>query len=205
MELMKGNLTELVMDRAGNLPEKVMAYIAREILSGLLVLHNHHRIHRDLKSDNVLISAEGDVKLGDFGYAAQLTTEQNVRQTVVGTPSWMAPELVIGSNYDQKVDIWSLGIVMLELAEGEPPYLRENPMRALFYIASKPAPQLKNKRRWSSEYHDFVSKCLVKKPQDRSSATELLSHPFLQLVEETAKEQFAEYITDWLNAKGKRR
>ena len=202
---MKGNLTELVMDRAGNLPEKVMAYIAREILNGLLTLHAHHRIHRDLKSDNVLISTEGDVKLGDFGYAAQLTTEQNARQTVVGTPSWMAPELVSGSSYDQKVDIWSLGIVMLELAEGEPPYLRENPMKALFYIASKPAPLLKNKRRWSPEFQDFVTKCLVKIPQNRSLTTELVSHPFLQLIEETAKEQFSEYITEWYNSKTKKR
>lgn len=201
---MTGNLTDMVLERSGIIPEKQIAYIALEILRGLRVLHNHHRIHRDLKSDNILISTEGDVKLGDFGYAAQLTQENNARQTVVGTPSWMAPELAGGNDYNMKVDIWSLGIVMLELADGEPPYIRENPMKALFNIVTKPPPEIQNKRRWSNEMKDFVRQCLIKEPNERPSTTELMTHPFLEQVGETAKEQFAEYVRDFYSTRKRR-
>lgn len=201
---MTGNLTDVVIERAGIIPEKHIAYIAREILRGLGVLHSHHRIHRDLKSDNVLISTQGTVKLGDFGYAAQLTQENNVRQTVVGTPSWMAPELVGGNDYNVKVDIWSLGIVMLELADGEPPYLRENPMKALFNIVTKPPPEIQSKRKWSNNMKNFVRQCLIKEPNDRPSTIDLLSHPFLEQVGETAQEQFAEYVQDFYSNRKRR-
>jgi len=131
------------MDRWGMIPEHLMAYIFREVLTGLANLHHDHRIHRDIKSDNILISWDGKVKLSDFGYAAQLTTEEDKRTTVVGTPCWMAPELIIGSRYDTKVDIWSLGIVALEVAERDPPFLKENPLRALYMISNAPSPALK--------------------------------------------------------------
>lgn len=128
-----------------------------------------------------------------------------MRTTVVGTPSWMAPELVTGNRYDTKVDVWSLGIVMIELVEGEPPYIRENPMKALFYIASRPPPRLKNPRRASPELMDFLERCLQKSPHDRPSVQDLLSHPFLEQVEETAKEQFGAYLNEWLEHKRSRK
>lgn len=198
VELMRCNLTDMVLERAGYIPEKIMAYICAETLKGLHFLHLQHRIHRDIKSDNVLVSLEGDVKIGDFGYAAQLTTDRNMRNTVVGTPSWMAPELVTGTKYDCKVDIWSLGILAIELAEGEPPYLRETPMKALFYIATRPSPTLKDRRRWSEEFTSFIAACLQKNPKQRPTALELLEHPFISgLVEETCKSQFAAYLQEW--------
>jgi len=141
-----------------------MAYICKEILIGLQHLHSEHRIHRDIKSDNILIDLAGDVKLGDFGYCAQLTADQDYRKSVVGTPSWMSPELVTGAKYTTKVDIWSLGILCLELAEGDPPYLRDPPMRALFLIASGPPPTLKKPKRWSADFVDFIRTCLKKSP-----------------------------------------
>jgi serine/threonine protein kinase len=200
VELMRCNLTDMVLERAGHIPENIMAYICAETLKGLSVLHSQYRIHRDIKTDNVLVSLEGDVKIGDFGFAAQLTSDRNMRNTVVGTPSWMAPELVTGSKYDSKVDVWSLGILALELAEGEPPYLRETPVRALFFIATRPSPTLKNKTRWSDEFNSFIAACLQKNPKQRSSALELLEHPFIAgLAGTDCKSQFAAYLAEWSN------
>lgn len=204
VELMKGNLTDLITDKAGLIPEPLMAYILKEILTGLMLMHASYRLHRDIKSDNILLSLEGSVKLGDFGYAAQLTAEQNKRTTVVGTPSWMAPELVIGSRYDGKVDIWSLGIVSLEMAEGEPPNLRENPMKALYLTATGPPPSLSEKSRWSVEFNGFVEKCLIKDPERRPSAEELLSDSFIALSPPDAKQQFSAFLNNWVNRKKKK-
>lgn len=201
VELMKGNLTDLILDRYGRIPENLVAYILREVIRGLMFLHHQHRIHRDIKSDNILISLEGKVKLGDFGYAAQLTTDHNKRHTVVGTPSWMAPELVVGSEYDTRVDIWSLGIVALEMAEGEPPYLRENPMKALYLIASGPPPRLTNRTKWSEDYRGFVEACLVKEPDRRATTDELLQHPFITGVPVNAEQQFASFLDEWSRSK----
>ena len=201
VELMKGNLTDLIMDKAGIIPEYLMAYICREILVGLRHMHSQFRIHRDIKSDNVLLSLDGNVKLGDFGYAAQLTAEQDKRTTVVGTPSWMAPELVVGAKYDGKVDIWSLGIVTLEMAEGEPPNLRENPMKALYLTATGPPPSLTEKHKWSQEFNRFVERCLTKDPEMRPNAEQLLNDPFIALVPEDGKIQFGIYLNNWVNRK----
>ncbi|CAG9316555.1 unnamed protein product [Blepharisma stoltei] len=201
VELMKGNLTDLILDRWGRIPENLMAYISREVIRGLAFLHHQHRIHRDIKSDNVLISLDGKVKLGDFGYAAQLTTDQDKRHTVVGTPSWMAPELVVGSDYDTKVDIWSLGIVLLEMAEGEPPYLRENPMKALYLIASAAPPRLQNRTKWSEDFKSFVEQCLVKEPNERASSDTLLTHPFIVNVPSDAEQQFSRFLNEWAQSK----
>jgi serine/threonine protein kinase len=203
VELMKGNLTDLIMDKAGIIPEPIMAYILKEVITGLLHLHSQFRIHRDIKSDNILLSLDGAVKLGDFGYAAQLTAEQDKRTTVVGTPSWMAPELVVGSRYDGKVDIWSLGIVSLEMAEGEPPNLRENPMKALYLTATGPPPSLSEKQKWTPEFNQFVDRCLTKDPDRRPSAEQLLSHPFILQSPEDGRQQFALYLNNWVNRKRK--
>ncbi|OMJ70473.1 hypothetical protein SteCoe_31546 [Stentor coeruleus] len=203
VELMKGNLTDLIMDKAGIIPENLMAYISKEVLTGLSHMHHQFRIHRDIKSDNILISLDGSVKLGDFGYAAQLTAEQDKRTTVVGTPSWMAPELVVGSQYDGKIDIWSMGIVLLEMAEGEPPNLRENPMKALYMTANGPPPSLNDKAKWSLEFNRFVTRCLTKDPRSRPDADTLLGDPFIAMAPSDGKLQFSIFIDNWIKRKKK--
>jgi len=160
--------------------EQQIAYVTRETLQSLAYVHAHHRIHRDIKSDNILLSIDGAVKLADFGYAAQLTKSFVKRNTVVGTPYWMAPELIRGHDYGTKVDIWSLGIMLIEMAEGEPPYMEYPPLRALFLITTKGIPPLKDQNKWSRDFHDFLQKCLDVKVQTRPEAAELLRHPFLQ-------------------------
>jgi len=121
----------------------------------------------------------GSLKLADFGYAAQLTQNQQKRNTVVGTPYWMAPEVIRGSSYGIKVDIWSLGIMLMEMAEGEPPYMEFPPLRALFLITTKGIPPLKEPTKWSNDFNDFFSKCTAKDPDRRPDAATLLKHPFM--------------------------
>ncbi|CAG9334872.1 unnamed protein product [Blepharisma stoltei] len=189
---------ELAADRAGYIPEKHMAYICKEILQGLAFLHKEGRVHRDVKSDNILLSPRGDIKLGDFGLAAQLCKSCFRRQLTADNPSWMAPELARHTNYNEKIDIWSFGIFLIELAEGQPPYINENPMKILYNISAKPPPTFQNKLRWSSEIKEFLGFCLRKNPEERMSAEELLRHPFIEEhIEETSKEQFAEYLEDF--------
>jgi len=176
-----GCLTELLNQyEAVRLSEKHIASICRETLRGLQYIHNLNRIHRDIKSDNILLGVNGEVKLADFGYAAQLTAQRIVRTTVVGTPYWMSPELIHGNNYDTKVDIWSLGIMCMEMAEGEPPYIELTPLRALFMITTKGIPPLKEPQQWTVDFKHFLAQCLQTAPSDRPSATALLNHPFLQ-------------------------
>ena len=145
----------------------------------MIYIHSLHRIHRDIKSDNILLGGDGSVKIADFGYAAQLTQQQQKRYTVVGTPYWMAPELIRGHEYGTKVDIWSLGIMIMEMAEGEPPYMEFPPLRALFLITTKNIPGLKDNK-WSANFQDFLRQCLCKEPEKRPSAEQLSRHPFLK-------------------------
>jgi len=182
MEYMgNGCLTELLNQfEAVRLGEKHIATICRDTLKGLQYIHNLHRIHRDIKSDNILLGTNGEVKLADFGYAAQLTAQRIVRTTVVGTPYWMSPELIHGNNYDTKVDVWSLGIMCMEMAEGEPPYIDYTPLRALYMITTKGIPPLKEPQQWSPEFKHFLASCLQTNPNDRPGATELLKHEFLK-------------------------
>jgi len=160
--------------------ESQIALVCSSTLKGLQYIHSLHRIHRDIKSDNLLIGNDGSIKLADFGYAAQLTQEKQKRNTIVGTPYWMAPELIRGQNYDVKVDIWSLGIMGMEMAEGEPPYMEFPPLRALFLITTKGIPDLKEPQKWSSEFKDFIKKTLDKEADSRPDATAMLKHPFLK-------------------------
>ena len=169
------------------LSERNIAYIVRDTLRALSYIHSLHRIHRDIKSDNILLGADGTVKLADFGYAAQLTAKQQKRNTVVGTPYWMAPELIRGQDYGVKVDIWSLGIMMMEMAQGEPPYMEFPPLRALFLITTKGIPPLKEQTRWSPDFHDFFNKCIDVKVETRPDADALLAHPFLKQASEPAE------------------
>jgi len=183
MEFMAGGCLTEVLEQYENgveMTESQIATVSKDTLQGLAYIHTLHRIHRDIKSDNLLLGDDGSVKLADFGYAAQLTQEKSKRNTIVGTPYWMAPELIRGQNYDQKVDLWSLGIMCMEMAEGEPPYMEFPPLRALFLITTKGIPDLKDMGRWSPEFRDFVKKCLDKDSDTRPEAAELLRHPFLR-------------------------
>eukprot|EP00009_Paramoeba_aestuarina_P008266 CAMPEP_0201525550 /NCGR_PEP_ID=MMETSP0161_2-20130828/28632_1 /ASSEMBLY_ACC=CAM_ASM_000251 /TAXON_ID=180227 /ORGANISM="Neoparamoeba aestuarina, Strain SoJaBio B1-5/56/2" /LENGTH=517 /DNA_ID=CAMNT_0047925519 /DNA_START=90 /DNA_END=1643 /DNA_ORIENTATION=- len=182
MEFMGGGcLTEVLEQFPGVLMnEAQIALVCAETLKALCYVHSLHRIHRDIKSDNILLNDSGEVKVADFGYAAQLTQQQQKRNTVVGTPYWMAPELIRGHDYGVKVDIWSLGIMAMEMAEGEPPYMEFPPLRALFLITTKGIPELKEPNKWSPEFRSFVSMCLNKEVEDRPDGPALLKHPFLQ-------------------------
>ncbi|XP_050194758.1 serine/threonine-protein kinase PAK 3-like [Myiozetetes cayanensis] len=161
------------------LEEGLMAAVSRECLQALAFLHCHQVIHRDVKGDNLLLGMDGSVKLADFGLAARVTPEQSKRSSLVGTPHWMAPEYVTREEYGSKVDIWALGIVVIEMLEGEPPYFWENPHRALRLIASEGIPELPNQQELSPALQDFLSCCLQTDEDSRGSAEELLQHPFL--------------------------
>lgn len=181
MELMDGGCLTEILEHFGpiRMTEAQIAYVVRETLTALVYIHSLHRIHRDIKSDNMLLNLKGEVKIADFGYAAQLTKGRKKRTTVVGTPYWMAPELIRGFDYGVGVDIWSTGIMMMEMAEGEPPYMEFPPLRALFLITTKGIPDLKEDV-WTPDFQDFVSKCLTKDTQDRPDGTTLLNHPLMQ-------------------------
>lgn len=185
LELMdQGCLTDILSVEHQMLDEPHISYVLHEVLLGLEFMHSINRVHRDIKSDNILINSKGRVKLADFGFAAQLTADKSKRTSIVGTPYWMAPELIRGSQYDTKVDLWSLGIMMREMAEGEPPYLDLPPLKALFLITTDGIPKIANqspsKKPWSSSFNHFADLCLKKDAEERPTATELLRHPFMK-------------------------
>ena len=157
-----------------------MAAICKEVLKALVHMHGLGVIHRDIKSDNVMISKEtGAVKLTDFGYGAQMTQSRGKRNTMVGTTYWMAPEVIKSESYDYKCDIWSLGVMAMELVDHDPPYFNYPPMKALFMIIKHGLPELKNPDTVSSELKDFLKKCTEVEPSKRPEAKTLLTHPFI--------------------------
>eukprot|EP00026_Physarum_polycephalum_P018380 Phypoly_transcript_19945.p1 GENE.Phypoly_transcript_19945~~Phypoly_transcript_19945.p1 ORF type:complete len:224 (+),score=19.05 Phypoly_transcript_19945:57-674(+) len=137
-------------------------------------------LHRDICSDNIMLTVEGHVKIGNFYYAGHLPPTNRKRNTVVGTPYWMAPELIRGAEYDKKVDIWSLGITLREMMEGEPPYMEFPPLRAIFLICTKGIPKLKEPEKWSPELQDFLARCLNTDSEQRPEAAELLKHEWVK-------------------------
>ncbi|XP_077952359.1 TRAF2 and NCK interacting kinase b isoform X7 [Gasterosteus aculeatus] len=180
-----GSITDLIKNTKGNsLKEEWIAYVCREILRGLTHLHQHKVIHRDIKGQNVLLTENAEVKLVDFGVSAQLDRTVGRRNTFIGTPYWMAPEVIAcdenpDATYDFKSDLWSLGITAIEMAEGAPPLCDMHPMRALFLIPRNPAPRLKSKK-WSKKFQSFIDSCLVKSHSQRPSTEQLLKHPFIR-------------------------
>ncbi|XP_056306463.1 TRAF2 and NCK interacting kinase b isoform X4 [Danio aesculapii] len=180
-----GSVTDLIKNTKGNsLKEEWTAYICREILRGLTHLHQHKVIHRDIKGQNVLLTENAEVKLVDFGVSAQLDRTVGRRNTFIGTPYWMAPEVIAcdenpDATYDFKSDLWSLGITAIEMAEGAPPLCDMHPMRALFLIPRNPAPRLKSKK-WSKKFQSFIESCLVKNHNQRPSTEQLIKHPFIK-------------------------
>ncbi|GEQ68420.1 hypothetical protein JCM33374_g2088 [Metschnikowia sp. JCM 33374] len=181
MEYMEGgSLTEVIENNECKLNERQIATICNETLKGLQFLHKKHIIHRDIKSDNVLLSAKGHVKITDFGFCAKLTDQRSKRATMVGTPYWMAPEVVKQKEYDEKVDVWSLGIMTIEMIEGEPPYLNEEPLKALYLIATNGTPKLKKPELLSNSIKKFLSICLCVDVKYRATTDELLEHSFIQ-------------------------
>jgi len=185
MEYLGGGSVRDALDnsKAGRLKEEYIAIILRETLQGLDYMHSNRSIHRDIKAANILLADDGSVKLADFGVVGQLTDTMDKRNTMVGTPYWMAPEVILSEPHDESADIWSLAITAIEMAKGNPP-LSEHPfMKALFLIPKRPPPVLEGN--FSENFKEFVSLCLKRHPQERPTARDLLKTPFMREARET--------------------
>ncbi|KAL1786962.1 myosin-IIIb isoform X1 [Sigmodon hispidus] len=202
-----GSVTELVKGllRCGErLDEAMISYILYGALLGLQHLHHHRIIHRDVKGNNILLTAEGGVKLVDFGVSAQLTSTRLRRNTSVGTPFWMAPEVIAceqqyDSSYDARCDVWSLGITAIELGDGDPPLFEMHPVKMLFKIPRNPPPTLLHPEEWCEEFNHFISQCLIKDFEKRPSVTHLLDHPFIKRTQDKVlllQKQLAKLLQD---------
>jgi len=184
MEYCGGGSMQDILDRTGPLNEGQIAYVIRETLQGVHFLHASGRMHRDIKAANILLTNDGDVKLADFGTAALMTEGVDKRNTLIGTPYWMAPEIAAvyrKGGYKKNCDVWSVGITAIEFAEGLPPLIREAPIRAtlLLSMSGYTPPQLRVRSKWTPRFHKFIKVALTKNPKRRPSAEKLLAHQFL--------------------------
>ena len=192
LELMDSTLFDL-RETLKVFNENIIAYICREILKGISWIHKNNRVHRDIKLENILYNFNGDIKISDFGVSTQLTIERELMATIVGTPTYMAPEIIEGNGYDFKVDIWAIGVIAYDMAEGEAPIEGNNKMEILAKISNLPPPRLKNPSIWSNEFNEFIEISFDKNPRQRATAIQLLEHPFLN---KASKEMFIESIQE---------
>lgn len=176
-----GSVLDVMQVTDAPLTEQQIGAICYHVLKGLSYMHSHKLLHRDIKAGNILITNDGKAKLADFGVSTKLLTTIQKHRTVVGSPYWMSPEVIVAQTggYDHKADIWSLGITAIEMAEGKPPHYDINPLRVIFVIPNRTPPTLKNPEAWSANFQDFLTKCLLRNPADRLPASELLNHPFI--------------------------
>ncbi|KAL7861831.1 hypothetical protein SRHO_G00132720 [Serrasalmus rhombeus] len=178
MEYLQGGaLTNIVSET--RLSEEQIATVCEAVLQALAYLHSQGVIHRDIKSDSILLSLDGRIKLSDFGFCAQISKDIPKRKSLVGTPYWMAPEVISKSPYGTEVDVWSMGIMVVEMVDGEPPYFSETPVAAMKRLRDEPAPTIRNIQQVSPVLKDFLDRMLTRDPLERASATDLLEHPFL--------------------------
>lgn len=188
MEYCDGGSLQDIIDARENeefcLTESQIAQIVSQVLQALEYLHSMKKIHRDIKAGNILLNSQGMAKLADFGISAQQVGDEK-RTTTIGSSYWMAPETLMGGGYDSKADIWSLGITIMEMAEGIPPLIAEQPHKAAFRIVNDPPPKLSVPHMWSKNFVDFVSHCLIKNPEHRPTSAELRKHPFIAEVGES--------------------
>ncbi|XP_042603853.1 mitogen-activated protein kinase kinase kinase kinase 3-like [Cyprinus carpio] len=184
MEFCGGGSLQDIYHVTGPLKERQIAYVSRETLQGLHHLHQAGKMHRDIKGANILLTERGDVKLADFGVAAEINASVAKRKSFIGTPYWMAPEVAAverKGGYNQLCDIWAVGITAIELAELQPPMFDLHPMRALMLMSksSFQPPKLKDKNKWSTEFHNFIKTALIKSPRKRPTAEKILQHAFV--------------------------
>jgi len=156
-----------------------IAAICAAVVKGLVYLHEHGIAHRDIKSGNVLLTELGEAKLADFGISHKLKHDKDKMKTMIGSPYWLAPEIITADSYTNKVDIWALAITAIEIAESKPPHFDIEPAKVIFHIPKQPPPRLQDETKWTPEFPDFLDKCLKKDPTERSTAKELLNHPFI--------------------------
>ncbi|KAJ5074609.1 sterile20-like kinase isoform b-related [Anaeramoeba ignava] len=182
-----GSLGDILQKCKFTFNEEQIAAICKEVLQGLSYLHKNNQIHRDIKAGNILLTDNANCKISDFGVAAYLSDKMLKRNTVIGSPYWMAPEIIQESGYDQKVDVWSLGITIIELAEGSPPLSNIHPIKVVFHIPKQPSPKFSEPDKWSSNCKDFLSKCLIKNPNERPNVEDLLEHPFIKTAKDCSQ------------------
>lgn len=204
-----GSVLDLMRITECNLNEEQIASVVEMALLGLNFLHEKRKIHRDVKAGNILLNLDGYAKLADFGVSAQLMHSFSKKNSKIGTPYWMSPEVITQKHYDHKCDIWSLGITCIEMAEGEPPNSKIRTFLVMKYIVREPPRGLTNPNNWSAEFNDFISRCLIVEPEKRPSAKEMLLHPFIKkfskgkkLVSELVKnsmQQIEDYRRNYLN------
>jgi len=174
-----GSVRDIIDTTERTLSENQISYLIASTLDAVVYLHQQGIIHRDIKAGNILLNDQGDVKIADFGVSKQLGSTISKRNTVIGTPLWMSPEVIQGIPYDNRADVWSLGITAIEMADGVPPFADCHTMTALFKIPKSPPPTVENPSEFSDEFNDFIAKCCVKDPAHRSRAAALLDHPFI--------------------------
>ena len=184
MEYMAGGSLKDILDNVGPFNEESVSLVMKSLCKGLEYIHREQKLHRDIKAANILLTSNADVKLADFGVAGQMTNTLRARNTYVGSPFWMAPEVIERSQYDQTADIWSVGITAIELLKGSPPYTDKHVYMALDLITRNDPPRLDHS--FSKSAREFVSACLARSPRDRASAAELLQHPFLKKTKPSA-------------------